>query len=218
MFVTRTGGTPLRHVMECHDLHARGAYAAARPGMGCGDLPGSDSCLSSARLFPSAPVSFHPPRRRRTGIGATLLSRAFACGRGRVSAPARFARLIARARGGRRTHFACRLKRGRSAPGRRGREAAPDATSLGPIIAHFLKMQVKLEKYYINIMNNFSHSFPGATKRACRIVRPGRRTPRIHARRDVRLWRPGDWLRQRTSTFNTRAAALSPAAQPVNRP
>ena len=51
------------------------------------------------------------------------LSRAFACGRGRVSAPARFARLIARTRGRHRTHLTCRLNRGRSAPGRRGREA-----------------------------------------------------------------------------------------------
>ena len=56
------------------------------------------------------------------------------------------------------------------------------------------------------------------TKGACRIARPGRRTPRMRTRRDLRLWQPGGRLRQRTSTFSTRAAALSPAAQPVKRP
>ena len=70
-------------------------------------------CFRSARVHPAL----------RSGIGDPL-PRAFACGRGRVSAPARFARLIARTRGGRRTHFACRLNRGRSAPDQRGRDAA----------------------------------------------------------------------------------------------
>ena len=74
------------------------------------------------------------------------LSRAFACGRGRVSAPARFAHLIARARGRHRTHLACRLNRGRSAPGRRGREAAPDATSLAPIIAQVLPLLIQIRE------------------------------------------------------------------------
>ena len=46
----------------------------------------------------------------------------FACGCGRALAPARFARLIARAR--QRAHFACALNQGRFAPGRHGREAA----------------------------------------------------------------------------------------------
>ena len=45
-----------------------------------------------------------------------------ACGCGRASAPAQFARLTARVR--QRAHFACALNRGRSAPGRHGREAA----------------------------------------------------------------------------------------------
>ena len=62
----------------------------------------------------------------RPGTGATLI-RAYParlCRRGRARiAAARFARLIARARGKRRTHLACRLNRGRSAPGRRGRDA-----------------------------------------------------------------------------------------------
>ena len=78
----------------------------------------------------------------RPGIGATLFraypARACAGGGARIAA-ARLVRLIARAR--RRTHFACRLNRGRSAPGRRGREAAPDASSPGPIISLFLRMQ-----------------------------------------------------------------------------
>ena len=52
------------------------------------------------------PPPFRPPRRRLLPEpgGRDPLSRAFACGRGRVSAPARFARLIARARAGRRAH------------------------------------------------------------------------------------------------------------------
>ncbi len=78
----------------------------------------------------------------RPGIGATLFraspARACAGGGARIAA-ARLARLIARAR--RRTHFTCRLNRGRSAPGRHGREAAPDASSLEPIIPLFSEMQ-----------------------------------------------------------------------------
>ena len=49
--------------------------------------------------------------------GSDPVSRAIAGGRARASAPARFARLIARA--SRRAHFACASNRGRSAPGRR---------------------------------------------------------------------------------------------------
>ena len=69
----------------------------------------------------SRPPRFRPPRRRPGGRDP--LPRAFACGRGRALAPARFARLIARTRGKHRTHLTCRLNRGRSAPGRHGRDA-----------------------------------------------------------------------------------------------
>ncbi len=74
-------------------------------------------------------------------LGSDPYSRAIAGGRGRAIAPARFARLIARARGRRRAHLVCRLNRGRSAPGRRGREAAPDAAYLEPIISRVFLLQ-----------------------------------------------------------------------------
>jgi len=84
----------------------------------------SSSVLSaSSKPYPSAscmsflrPVSFFPPpglpeqRDPDSRVSCVRL-----CLRGRVSAPARFARLIARARGRCRTHFACRLNRRRSA-------------------------------------------------------------------------------------------------------
>ncbi len=57
-----------------------------------------------------------PPSRQRAGRGCPCFAR-IACGRGRVSAPARFARLIARAR--RRTHLSRLLTPGAfSAPSR----------------------------------------------------------------------------------------------------
>ena len=48
----------------------------------------------------------------------------------------------------------CRLNRGRSAPGRRGRDAAPDASSLAPIISRVSCFGPKKEKYHLNFMNN----------------------------------------------------------------
>ena len=92
---------------------------------------------------------------RRSGpSGSDPLSRAFACGRGRVSAPARFARLIARARGGRRTHLACRLNRGRSAPGRRGRDAVHGRRFPWTHHSTVSENASHSEKYYINFSNN----------------------------------------------------------------
>jgi len=82
------------------------------------------------------------------------LSRVFACAGGRVSAPARFARLIARMRGRHRTHFACRLNRGRSAPGRRGRDAVHGRRFPWTHHSTLSENASHTEKYYIHLSNN----------------------------------------------------------------
>ena len=103
----------------------------ASPASGRGDFAcPSVSCMPFLHRVSFHSVPFAPPPRgtRRTLQMAALAPPAarpasgpcfarIACGRGRVSAPARFARLIARA--SRRAHFACASNRGRSAPGRR---------------------------------------------------------------------------------------------------
>ncbi len=101
--------------MECHVRHARGAYSGVRSGMTpssratAADIPsGSDICLSSAQVLSPGPVSLLP--RACGGVPVLRAFRAGGRGRGRVSAPARFARLIARAR--RRTHLARRFPPG----------------------------------------------------------------------------------------------------------
>ena len=80
-------------------LSARASFqAAARASAaGAGLAAGSASGAGRGRLRSSA-----PPSRQRAGRASLFCAR-FACGRGRVSAPARFAHLIARAR--RRTHL-----------------------------------------------------------------------------------------------------------------
>ena len=96
------------------------------------------SVLPAARL----------PRRRDP------LSRAFACGRGRVSASARFARLIARvglrARARRRAHLACWPNRGLFSRRRERRNEAASRTLLPPsgfIFARVSKMSSDSEKF-----------------------------------------------------------------------
>ena len=128
-------------VAACHGMSyllmlCRGSDGGRLPGGRRGRGSGRERTWAAAPSFSSC--SSGAPARYRSDP----LPRAIAGGCGRVSAPARFARLIARARGRHRAHFACRLNRGRSAPGRRRRDAAPDAASLGPIIAHFLRTQV----------------------------------------------------------------------------
>ena len=77
----------------CHETSCSGA----RP-------PGLPSAASSASAFLPAPVSFRSRRRRPAGTRPfSRVSHALACAR---SAPARFARLIARA-SKRKTHFSC---------------------------------------------------------------------------------------------------------------
>ena len=103
----------------------------------------SASCMLFPHLvsFHSVPFSPPPAWQRRDPVSRVSCAGACAGGGARIAA-ARLARLIARARGRHRTHFACRLNRGRSAPDRHAREAAPDASSLRPIISQFLKTQV----------------------------------------------------------------------------
>ncbi len=176
-----------------------------------------------------------PPRHRSDPVSRVSCARACARLGARIAA-ARFARLIARARGRCRTHFACRLNRGRSAPDRHGREAAPDASSLGPIIPLFLKMQVPNRE----ILHKFQEQFAINTGQLLDSPlesgnRRGRGDPRLRGGRrgaergrgraagalDTRRTRYAPMVArrgQRTSTFSTMAAALSPAAQPVKRP
>ena len=103
----------------------------ASPASGRGGFP----CPSASRIPFLHRVSFHsipfapPPRGTRRTLQMAALApptarpasgpcfARIARGRGRASAPARFARLIARA--SQRAHFACASNRGRSAPGRR---------------------------------------------------------------------------------------------------
>ena len=124
-----------------------GGEGEDRVGKGHGRrLPGS------ARVHPAL----------RPGIGDPL-SRAFVCRRGRVSAPARFVRLIARARGKRRTHLARRLNRGRSAPDRRGRDAAHGFRFPRTHHSTISENAIPIEKYYMKFSNN-SCSMPSGTR------------------------------------------------------
>ena len=111
----------------------RGKWARKAAGAMCesGSPPGGRGVFRAACPPPRSPVRPHPACRsfipfRSTpfplsppGAAGPLFARN-ARPRARVSAPARFARLIARARPrartGRRTHLACRLNRGLFAP------------------------------------------------------------------------------------------------------
>ena len=102
-----------------------GSCAAVASGMG----GGSFVPLVFPRRSAAAPDCAWPGgrgwRTARPGGKRPCFAR-IAGGRRRALAPARFARLIARAR--QRAHFACALNQGRSAPGRHGREAARGCT------------------------------------------------------------------------------------------
>ena len=145
MFCHARRQDPVQCVMKCHDLHAPGAYPVSRSGMRSGYSIRFLRLLVFGMGCPFDPSPFRSfcrpivPERRDPD---SRVSCAGACARaGARIAAARFARLIARAR--RRTHLACRLNRGRSAPGRHGREAVrADFASLGPIIPLFPRMQV----------------------------------------------------------------------------
>ena len=121
-----------------------GSCAAVASGMG----GGSFVPLVFPRRSAAAPDCAWPGGRGwRTArpAGERPCFARIACGCGRASAPARFARLIARAR--QRAHFTCALNQGRSAPGRHGQEAARGCPSLGPIIPYLFSGQARIENY-----------------------------------------------------------------------
>ena len=130
-------------LMLCH-----GSDGGRPPGGRRGRGSGRERTWAAAPSFGSC--SSGAPARHRSDP----LSRAFACGRGRVSAPARFARLIARARGRHRAHFACRLNRGRSAPGRCGRAAVHGVRFPWTHHSTVSENASPVEKYYMNFSNN----------------------------------------------------------------
>ncbi len=125
-----------------HDWFRHEAAASGRGSRYSIPFPGF--CIfGMGSSFRSVFIPFFPPPglpERRTLFRA-YPAPARAGGGGRIAA-ARLARLIARARDKHKTHFACRLNRGRSAPDRRGREAVrADFASLRPIIPLFSEMQ-----------------------------------------------------------------------------
>ena len=109
------------------------------------------------------PPPFRPPRRRPGGRDP--LSRAFACGRGRVSAPVRFVRLIARARepsAGRTPTLRSRrgFFRGPSRPpAQKSKKAAPGA-AFHPHSSTLSDRSSLLDRITSKIMNEKSERTP----------------------------------------------------------
>ncbi len=151
----RAGRTPC-DVMRCHDLHAHDTYPASCSGMASGYSVRFLRLVVFGMGCPFDPSSFvfSPPGFPERRDPDSRVSCARACARlGARLASARLVRLIARAR--RRTHFACRLNRGRSAPGRHGRETVrADFASLGPIISLFSEMQSNIEELLLNFQES----------------------------------------------------------------
>ena len=139
---------PSHRVMECHIYSCFVIVVAAEGFLSGGEGGGRDRTWAAAPSFGSC--SSPAQARHRSDP----LSRAFACGRGRV-----LARLIARARGRHRAHFACRLNRGRSAPDRRGRDAVHGHRFPRTHHSTFSENASHTEKYYIIFTNNFLHPF-----------------------------------------------------------
>ena len=161
---------------------------ACAPGIPSGFSGSSSSAWAvlSIRLRSVLPAARLPERRDPD----SRVSCAGACARaGARIAAARFARLIARAR--RRTHLACRLNRGRSAPDRHGREAVrADFASLGPIIPLFLKMQAPNREILLKSQELFVIRLhcPGSRLRGPQRI-PHQR-PGYTPERDARMERP----------------------------
>ena len=103
--------------------------------------------------FPFEPSSFrHPRRRRRPGCGGTLIRAYRVCARARAGgrfAPARFARLIARAR--RRAHLSRQLPGGLFAPAAPTRDEAASGCRFLPPAPYCYRPsgnQVSRKKYF----------------------------------------------------------------------
>ena len=127
------GRDPCRSVMECHDVSC---FVMFRP---CGGL--------------SSPAFRHfrvPARRAGSADPVSRVTRARPRARpGGRFAPARFARLIARARGGRRAHVSPRFLRVFFAPARNGRKRPRTCRFLpAPIIAYFTGSQASFGIYF----------------------------------------------------------------------
>ena len=125
-FVMRAGGTPLRYVMGCHDLHARGAYAMACPGMGSGySIPFPGLLIFGMGLPPqSVFVPFLPPPAAPGG--GTLIRAYLARARARVGAGAVRAPDCPRARGRTQGARLPSVPREFFAPGATGTKPPPD--------------------------------------------------------------------------------------------
>ena len=126
--------------MFCHVSEAQGACSGARSGMtpslragAPGIPPCSGACLSSAQVLPFNPVPLLPQARGGSHFRA-YRARPCAGGRARL-APARFARLIARAR--RRTHVSRPLPPGSfAAPAALLRRKAERRPQEPPLCSH----------------------------------------------------------------------------------
>ena len=141
-----------------HLFRRPGADPVAIPGPAFTILPAAFYLVS----FPSVPF-FLPPA---SPCGGPCFAR-IACGRGRAFAPARFARLIARAR--RKAHPSCLLPRGRFSRRRETKQppdAAPDRPHMG-----MSAPEVKLKR---GIISDFANEPLGqrGRRRARRAVRP----------------------------------------------
>ncbi len=160
---------PVRYVMRCHDLHARGAYAESCPGMG----PWYSIRFLRLRVFgmacPFGPSPFRSSRRRlsKRRDPDSRVSCAGACARaGARIAAARLVRLIARAR--RRAHLSRAFLRGFFAPARTAKRSGPaDAASflLLSIITQILRCQIISKELFPENRNR-------DTAAACRNVIP----------------------------------------------
>ena len=159
--------------MFCHVSHVQGACSGARSGMtpslragAPGIPPCFGACLSSAQVLPFDPVPLLPQARGGSHFRAY---RARPCGGGRARlAPARFARLIARAR--RRTHV--------SRPLPPGSFAAPAA---------LLRRKAERRPRGAASLFSFYHTFPPVKPPANSIAKP---RPRDYPVRIDRARRP----------------------------
>ena len=115
------------------------------------------------------PSRFVPPLPRPPSLRRDPYSRAIAGGRGRVSAPARFARLIARARARhkRRAHFARWPNRGlfsrRREPGKQSGPARMPLSSFPAILAQTGKCQAISGELFQNIFEQDMSPDPAAS-------------------------------------------------------
>ena len=132
-------GDPVRCVMECHEMSCSGARPAG-PSVCCLLCIGLPSC---SRFVPFAP----PPACLRR-VPFSRVSHALACAR---SAPALFARLIARA-SKRKTHFSYPFLRGIFRAAAKTKQP-PDAASFCLILPLISENQVLIQDLFLYCAN-----------------------------------------------------------------